>query len=156
MSSETSPLVRYEILGLFVHILNPDDKYCRYNSKNLPQRIQIQWSKKLKVYFQFFITFLKLASNSEHLEKKDRPQKLCIPKNFSEKYFRYCVFQKACLLKCVKGRILEHPPESTYLRVPNTAEICTKTLFLYCVMVLRHIELENVSLSQIWNLRTRC
>ena len=156
MSSETSPLVRYEILGLFVHILNPDDKYCRYNSKNLPQRIQIQWSKKLKVYFQFFITFLKLASNSEHLEKKDRPQKLCIPKNFSEKYFRYCVFQKACLLKCVKGTNLELLSQSTRLQVPNTADIFTKALLSYCVIILRQIEFENFSVSQIWNLGPAC
>ena len=33
----------------------------------------MQWSKKLKVFFQFFTAFLKAAFNFEHFGKKDEP-----------------------------------------------------------------------------------
>ena len=38
-------------------------------------------------------------------------------------------------------------------RVPNTAENCTVVLFTWCSINVRQMELEKISLSQIWNLR---
>ena len=46
-----SLLMICEILGLFVDTLTADDKYCVRSSKNLPQPIQMQQSKKQKTVF---------------------------------------------------------------------------------------------------------
>ena len=71
-------LVKFEILGLFVNKLTTDDKYSRHNRNNFRQSIQMQLSKKAKTFFQFFIAFLKFASNFESVEQKDTLQSLII------------------------------------------------------------------------------
>ena len=57
-----------EILGLYVHTLTVDDKYCPCNKENSPQPIQRQLSKK--TCFEFLPPFLKSSSNFKHFEKK--------------------------------------------------------------------------------------
>ena len=52
-----SLLVTCEILGLFFNTLTVNDRYSFRNSRNLPQPIQIQLSKKQKVFSQFFPAF---------------------------------------------------------------------------------------------------
>ena len=49
-----SLLVIFEILELFVNTLTPNDKYSLCNSEYLPQRIQMQLSKKRRNVFSFF------------------------------------------------------------------------------------------------------
>ena len=61
----------YEILRPFVNGLTADDKYSSTNMKNLPQQFQTPLSHKQKTFSQFFIAFLKCASNLEHFKKKD-------------------------------------------------------------------------------------
>ena len=52
-------LVISEILALFFQIVTADHKYSLWNTKNLQQPIQIQLSKKQKVFFEYFTSFLK-------------------------------------------------------------------------------------------------
>ena len=52
-------LVILEILALFFQIVTADHKYSLWNTKNLQQPIQIQLSKKQKVFFEYFTSFLK-------------------------------------------------------------------------------------------------
>ena len=44
-----------EILGVFVNTLTADDKYSLRNRKNLPKPIQLQLSKKNKIFLPFLI-----------------------------------------------------------------------------------------------------
>ena len=53
-----SPLLRSEILGLFVSTLNPKDNYSRHFRKNFAQPIEIILSKKPKIFSSNFIPFL--------------------------------------------------------------------------------------------------
>ena len=45
--------------------------------ENLTQPIQSQLCKKLKMFSQFFIRFLKSTFSFEQSEKKDEPHSLC-------------------------------------------------------------------------------
>ena len=47
------------------------DEYSRSNRENLPLPIQMQLSKKLNAFCQFFIAFLKPKLNFEHFERKE-------------------------------------------------------------------------------------
>ena len=62
-----------EISAVLVNILTADGKYSLRNSKNIPQPIQMQLSKKHKNFSQTFAKFLKFTSNFEHFEIKDGP-----------------------------------------------------------------------------------
>ena len=72
--------VWYEILRLFVNALTADDKYSGSNMKNLTQQFQTPLSHKQKTFLEFFIDFLKCASNLEHFQKKDEYPSLIISK----------------------------------------------------------------------------
>ena len=48
--------------------------------QNLRQQFQTPLSQKQKAFSQFFIAFLKLASNLEHFQKKDEYPSLIISK----------------------------------------------------------------------------
>ena len=68
----------YEILRLFVNALIDDHKYCGINMQNFQQQFQTPLSPKRKTFSQFFIAFLKCASNLEHFRKKDEYPSLII------------------------------------------------------------------------------
>ena len=68
----------YEILRLFVNALIDDDKYSSINMQNLRQQFQTPLSQKQKTFSEFFIAFLKCASNVEHFQKKDEYPSLII------------------------------------------------------------------------------
>ena len=67
-----SLLVICEILRGFVNTLTADDKYPLRNCENLPLPIEIQLSKKLKTFPQFFVPILQSPSNLKPFEKKRR------------------------------------------------------------------------------------
>ena len=75
---ENVRLKKSEILGVFVNTLTADDKYSHCNRKNLPDTIQLQFSKKRKNFSQFCSPYLKSVSNIEDFGKKDGPRRLCI------------------------------------------------------------------------------
>ena len=68
----------YEILRLFVNALIDDDKYSGINMQNLRQQFQTPLSQKENTFSEFFIAFLKCASNLEHFQKKDEYPTLII------------------------------------------------------------------------------
>ena len=65
------PLVLGEILGVFVNTMTVDGRYPGHNCQNLPVPIQMQLSQKRKTFSQFFVAFLKSASNFKQFETKD-------------------------------------------------------------------------------------
>ena len=58
-------------LGLVVNTLTGDHKYPVLNRDNLTIPIQIQLSRKQKIFSQFFAAFLKSSLNFENFQKKD-------------------------------------------------------------------------------------
>ena len=46
--------------------------------QNFPQQFQTPFSKKQKIFSEFFIAFLKCAWNLEHFQKKDEYSSLII------------------------------------------------------------------------------
>ena len=59
-------------------MLTPDDKYFHRNMQIFSQQIQTHFSQKGKTFCEFFIAFLKCASNLEHSEKKEEYTSLFI------------------------------------------------------------------------------
>ena len=67
---ESSLLLIFELLRVFIKTLTADHKYSLCYIWNLQVLWQMQLSKKLKPFSQFFSPFLKSSSNFEHFEKK--------------------------------------------------------------------------------------
>ena len=67
-----------KILGLLVNTLTVDGKHSLLKRDNLKRLIQMQISKKQKVFFDFFSEFFKSRSSFAHFLKKDDPQNLYI------------------------------------------------------------------------------
>ena len=63
----------HEILRLFVKTLTVDEKHYLLNRDNLKQRIQIQLSRKQKIFSEFFFAFLKSILNFKHLATTHDP-----------------------------------------------------------------------------------
>ena len=59
-----------KILIQFANSLTADGKHSLVNRDNLTQPIQIYFSKKQKLFREFFSAFLKSRSNLEHFEKE--------------------------------------------------------------------------------------
>ena len=53
-----------------IDTLTADDEYFRHNRKNLPLTIQMQLSKKPKIFCCLFMAFLESTLNFKHFEKK--------------------------------------------------------------------------------------
>ena len=71
-------LLIHKILSLFVNIFIVDEKHYVLTSHNLTQTIQIQLSQKQKIFFRFFLAFLKSILHLKHVPKKDDPYRCCI------------------------------------------------------------------------------
>ena len=78
MKWRKSALFKFEILGLIVNRLTPDDKYSRRNTQNLTQELQTAISQKQKTFSGIFITYLKSITNSKALVKKVESASLSI------------------------------------------------------------------------------
>ena len=70
--------VIFEILRPFFNLLILDDKYSLGNRENLLQPIQMQLSRKLQIFCQFFTGFLESTFNFAHFEKKYQPHSVCL------------------------------------------------------------------------------
>ena len=73
-----SLLLTCQILGLLVNTFATDEKYPVLNKDTLTIRIQMQLSKKQKVFAQFFAAFSKCKISFEYFEKNDEPHRFCI------------------------------------------------------------------------------
>ena len=71
MISKISPLVKFEIVGVFGNTSTADDKYPVWNCEKFPSPIQTILSKKRKKFSKFFVPFLEFSANFEHLQKKE-------------------------------------------------------------------------------------
>ena len=60
--------------------MTTDDKYSRRNMLNFTQQLEAPLSQKQKLFFGFFIAFLKCAFNLEQLRKKDEYPRLVFSK----------------------------------------------------------------------------
>ena len=74
---ETSLLLIFELLRVFIETLTADHRYSLCYIWNLQVLHQIQWSKKRTTFPQFFFPFLKSSSHSKHFEKKDDIHSQC-------------------------------------------------------------------------------
>ena len=61
-------LVISETLGLFLNRLTADVMYFLRNKQNLQQSIQMESSKKQRIFPESFQAFLKSTSSIEHFE----------------------------------------------------------------------------------------
>ena len=76
-----SLLVTCEILGLFFNTLTVNDRYSFRNSRNLPQPIQIQLSKKQKVFSQFFLNLYQILNILKPFESQHAKASQTLPKS---------------------------------------------------------------------------
>ena len=147
---KTSLLITSKILGLFAYTLTADDMYSLHNRENFWQPIQLQLSKNANGFFancnwtsEIYIKFWRFCK-----EKKTQASEL--------KYLQNHWLQKKCLLKCLKGPVLEHPSTVNAFTSLRHCWNLHGSTFFYCIMILRQVELGKFSLCQIWNLRTVC
>ena len=75
---ETSLLCIFELLQVYIKKLNADHKYSLCYIWNQQVLYQMQLYEKLKIFSQFFISFLKYSWNFEHFEKKNDIHSQCI------------------------------------------------------------------------------
>ena len=73
-----SLLVICKISTLFINTLSVDGKYSLVNRDNLTQPVQMQLSRKQKIFSRFFPEYLKSSLNFEQFLKKDDPHCWCI------------------------------------------------------------------------------
>ena len=67
--------------------MTADQKYFLCYIWNLHVVYQMELSKKVKIFSEFFSPFLKSSSNFEHFEKQDNIQSQCISENIDwERY----------------------------------------------------------------------
>ena len=100
-----SLLVISKILKLFVNTLTADHKYSLRNSRNLPQQIPMQLSKKQKLFFYDYASFLKFTSNFELFEEKHDAHSLCSFNIRDSKKRGYLNVQKAPFQKTFRQSI---------------------------------------------------
>ena len=65
-----SPLVISKILGVSVNTLSANNRYSVCSRENLPQTVQMQLSKKLKLFFNLLLNFGILHQILNILKKK--------------------------------------------------------------------------------------
>ena len=75
---ETSLLLIFELLRVFIETLTADHRYSLSYIWNLQVLHQMQLSKNLKTFSHFFCPFLKSSSKFEHFQKKDHIHTQCI------------------------------------------------------------------------------
>ena len=134
------PLVLGEILGVLVSTLTADPKYPVQDCTNLQVPIQMQLSEKRETFSGLFVPFLEATSNSKSFEKK---QTIVIPN----------VFPKLQTLKMLvrppsKKRHLRTRFDSQHIKsIPNTCEIPMRALLSCYFIIVRKVDLKNVSPS---------
>ena len=139
-----SPLVLGEILELFLNTLTPVDKYPFQDCQNLPLPIQMQLSIKKKLFRNFLFYFWNVHQNLNILKKRWSLYLM---------YFPYDRLWKTWLEHSLKNAVSEHAWQSRSKIVPNSCEISMKVPLSCFVIIIREVDLENVSPSVMWNLR---
>ena len=74
MISKITPLLKFEIIGVFVNTLTADYKYASLDCENLQFLIQMQLSSKPKTFSRLFVPFVESILNFKHFQiKQDCP-----------------------------------------------------------------------------------
>ena len=118
-----------------------------WNLRTVCKHIELNWIP-IQASFWKFLCVPKIYLNFETFWKKRSDSQL--------KYLRCYWPQKTRLVKCLKKGVWKHPSASNLLTCPKHSWNMHEIPFIFCFIILRGIELENVSLSQIWNLKTVC
>ena len=146
LSYKKSLLVICKMSTLFINTLSVNGKYSLVNRDNLTQPIQMQLSRKQKIFSGFIPEFLKSSLNFEQSLKKDDLHCWCIseirePEKLGEINVEKVPFQG----------ILR---KATWQTPPNIVEICMAEPFPYLLMAVKAIVLQKVSVSDMQNLKT--
>ena len=128
----------------FGNTLTADHMYSPRTWEKIHKQVQKLLCEKRKTFSENFIAFPKSTENSAHFERKDQLHSLNL--------FEF-IDPENCGYFNVRN-LLNTFPESKCSRVPNTAECSTAALLSQFSITLGQIELENISRSQIQNLRT--
>ena len=133
---------------MFVNILTADNMYSPHDWEKLPQRLQTYLSEKRKIISAIFTAYLKSTRKFVYFEKNDQLDSL----NISE-----VIYSKKCFYFNAKKQLFQNTLRRwTCSLVPNTAQVLMAAFLSYFCIYWRQIELENMSLIQIKNLRTVC
>ena len=106
MSWKKSALVRFKILGLFVHTLTAEYMYSGRNMQTFTQQVQTPLSLKQKTFsgqssslsiLKEVVAFLKSTWNAEHFQKKGESSSLSISEIIDSKRGGYLSAWKALL-----------------------------------------------------------
>ena len=141
-------LVLCKILRLFVNTLTADDKYSPLNREYLTQPIQILLSQKQKTFSLFLASFLISTLSFAHFQKKDDPHSRCIS--------QITLSEKSVQINKCKKRFQGSLRQETWETGPNTVKIWTTLPLPYLLIPANIIQLENVYVSSMQNLKTVC
>ena len=112
-------------------------------------RFKWKYFKKKIVFLNFLLSFWNLNKVLNIFQKR---WPSCLM------YFRVASYRlrKTRLNKCLKSRISEHPSRLSILKGAKHSWNLHDTTFIILFITLRESDLENVSLSDMWYLRTIC
>ena len=131
---------------VFVNTLTSNDNYSLLNRDNLTLPIHMQLSQNQK-FFRVFFNFWNL-----HEVLNISKQKMTLIANV----FLKLRTPKTWLDKYLKSPVSEEPSTSNRGRFQNTFEIWMTAILPDLLINVKAIELEQVSLSDMQNLRTLC
>ena len=114
--------------------------------RKFAQPVPLPLSQKGKTFSVIIIAFSESAKKSGHFEKKDQLYNL----NISE----FSDSEKCGYLNARKVLFQNTFPESTCSLVLNTPDKTMEVLLRELSIDPTYIDLENVSVSEIWNLRS--
>ena len=112
------------------------------------QPIQIPLIQKQNTFSQFFASFLKSTLNFEHFQKKDDRHRRCIS--------QITVSEKSDSINVSKNPSERFLLQKTWQERPKTVEICITLPLQYLFIPVNKIQLEEVYVSAMENLKTVC
>ena len=143
---ESSLLLIFELLRVFIQTLTADHKYSLCYIWNQQVLYQMQLYEKLKIFSRFFISFSKYSWNFEHFEKKNDIHSQCISEIIDCQRYGWTNGWIASFQSTLR--------QSTCQSLPNTYEICMKALLPYLFLTVSKIYPEKISISGILTLIT--
>ena len=109
-----------------VNKLAPDPNIVTIRGRTSRNQFKCNCLKNRKLFFKLFIALLKFTSNFTHFEKKKR-------KASELNYIKHYWLRKTCLLKRLKGYVLEHPSKVNVFTSPKHCwNLNHSTFFLLC------------------------
>ena len=114
--------------------------------KNFLQGVRVALSQQQKPFSRIFIAFSQSGQNFVHFKKEDQLSYLTISEIIESENYDYLNTLKLLFQNTLR--------QSTWSRVLNSAETTMAALLSKLSIDPTYIELENISVSEIWNVRT--